>query len=425
MDFSTEKQDEFNSYKTRIWNLNIERVSKLQLSKSYDFDVCIPPNIAEKVNIDCSFYFKGKVQGSSTQLFFELSDYHKNKLDKSKINELKNYVYKNIISQTDKLLMNCLQDKNWNDIKNYIDLFMPAIDDINSEKEKNIIKSISNDDPKIKKIINSYFKTPSEDIGEYLSSHEIISAEAEDYIKKLEQRSNNMENKSFTPEQIKYREDFQKISKIADKIIMLSKEYNLPEREKFNIMMDFDNVNKVCPLDLNMLLEKEHEKTLLHDYAGIYSNFDRTSLKLKNEFVPRSAYSYAELKLYKLIDSFFNSKKSYFSKNECLVFAKEIACEDFGYGVSYDKDNKKLLFWNPYVESVDAKDHSQWKKHPQWSFENTPSGRLSFVKDLIDTSKALNHENYNLSLLENVSERLNDEIKTKQKSKNDEYDRSR
>ena len=45
MDFSTEKQDEFHSYKTRIWNLNIEKVSKLRLSKSYDFDVCIPPNI--------------------------------------------------------------------------------------------------------------------------------------------------------------------------------------------------------------------------------------------------------------------------------------------------------------------------------------------------------------------------------------------
>lgn len=101
MDFSTEKQDEFNSYKTRIWNLNIEKVSKLRLSKSYDFDVFIPENIAEKINIDCSFYFKGKVKGSSTQLYCELSDYHKNKLDKSKINELKNYVYKNIISQTD------------------------------------------------------------------------------------------------------------------------------------------------------------------------------------------------------------------------------------------------------------------------------------------------------------------------------------
>lgn len=86
-----------------------------------------------------------------------------------------------------------------------------------------------------------------------------------------------------------HKEQFKAISKIADKVLLFLNEWNMATREKWQIMMDFDLVNKICPLDFNMLLN--NEETLLHDYAGICLHFNRQTRDWTEGsfFVPRSA----------------------------------------------------------------------------------------------------------------------------------------
>lgn len=85
------------------------------------------------------------------------------------------------------------------------------------------------------------------------------------------------------------KEQFKTISKIADKVLHFLNEWNMATREKWQIMMDFENVNKICPLDFELLLN-DYE-TLLHDYAGICMHFNRLTLNWNENtfFVPRSA----------------------------------------------------------------------------------------------------------------------------------------
>lgn len=87
-----------------------------------------------------------------------------------------------------------------------------------------------------------------------------------------------------------YKEKFELISQIADKILERLKEDGLPLREKWQIVLDFENVDKVCPLDFE-LLARGSEETLWHDYCGICKYFDRTTLQFKEDsfFVPRSS----------------------------------------------------------------------------------------------------------------------------------------
>lgn len=86
-----------------------------------------------------------------------------------------------------------------------------------------------------------------------------------------------------------HKEQFKTISKIADKVLHFLNEWNMATREKWQIMMDFENVNKICPLNFELLLN--NDETLLHDYAGICMHFNRLTLNWdKNAlFVPRSA----------------------------------------------------------------------------------------------------------------------------------------
>ena len=86
-----------------------------------------------------------------------------------------------------------------------------------------------------------------------------------------------------------HKEQFKAISKIADKVLEKLKAWNMATREKWQIMMDFENVNKICPLNFELLLNDED--TLIHDYAGICMYFNRVSLDWNPDafFVPRSA----------------------------------------------------------------------------------------------------------------------------------------
>jgi len=85
-----------------------------------------------------------------------------------------------------------------------------------------------------------------------------------------------------------HKEKFKVISLIADKVLNFLEENGLPMREKWSVMLDFENVDKICPLDFKLLMN--NEETLLHDYAGICRYFDRTKLAWADEtFVPRSA----------------------------------------------------------------------------------------------------------------------------------------
>jgi len=85
------------------------------------------------------------------------------------------------------------------------------------------------------------------------------------------------------------KEKFEIISQIADKVLSRLKEWNMATREKWQIMMDFEEVDKICPLDFAKLLNDE--ETLLHDYASICLHFNRVTRDWNPDacFVPRSA----------------------------------------------------------------------------------------------------------------------------------------
>lgn len=85
------------------------------------------------------------------------------------------------------------------------------------------------------------------------------------------------------------KERIEILSQVADKILARLEEWNMATREKWQIMMDFDYVNKICPLDFDKLLN--NEDTLLHDYAGICMHFNRATRDWNPNacFVPRSA----------------------------------------------------------------------------------------------------------------------------------------
>lgn len=84
------------------------------------------------------------------------------------------------------------------------------------------------------------------------------------------------------------KEQFKTISQIADKVLEKLREWNMILPEKLQIMMDFENVNNICPLNFELLLN--NEETLMHDYAGIRKYFNRQTLVFDDKcFVPRSA----------------------------------------------------------------------------------------------------------------------------------------
>lgn len=85
------------------------------------------------------------------------------------------------------------------------------------------------------------------------------------------------------------KEQFKLISKAADKVLEYLNEWHMPVREKWQIMMDFEYVNRICPLDFELLLS--NDEILLHDYAGICKHFNRATLNWNENalFVPRSA----------------------------------------------------------------------------------------------------------------------------------------
>ena len=88
---------------------------------------------------------------------------------------------------------------------------------------------------------------------------------------------------------MEHKELIKTISKVADKVLAYLEKWNLGTREKWAIIMDFEYVNKICPLDFEVLLN--NDDTLLHDYAGICMNFNRETLNWNEGayFVPRSA----------------------------------------------------------------------------------------------------------------------------------------
>lgn len=88
---------------------------------------------------------------------------------------------------------------------------------------------------------------------------------------------------------MEHKEIIKTCSKIADKVLAYLTEWNMATREKWQIMMDFENVNKICPLDFELLLNDD--ETLLHDYAGICMHFNRLTFNWNENafFVPRSA----------------------------------------------------------------------------------------------------------------------------------------
>jgi len=220
-----------------------------------------------------------------------------------------------------------------------------------------------------------------------------------------------IEDFDMTPEQIKHKEDFINISIIADKVLDFMKENSFQEREKWCIMQDFEIANKQCPMNLEMLKDPEHIETLVHDYFGIYNNLhgrNSGNPVLDENFLPRSAYRKETLEIAGLLDDFFNSEKINFSKNECLMFAEEIDYEDF----TTKKEGNEIIFANPNVP----------EENVSWKFQNTPSGRHDFVKDLLQTHKDFSHKNHNDDRLKEVLKRTSTELKQVQKKKEPDYE---
>jgi hypothetical protein len=57
---------------------------------------------------------------------------------------------------------------------------------------------------------------------------------------------------------------------------------------KIDCFMDIRYVDEVCPLRLDEMLDAD-DFNFAHDIFGIYSNFNRETKQLENEFVPRFA----------------------------------------------------------------------------------------------------------------------------------------
>ena len=151
------------------------------------------------------------------------------------------------------------------------------------------------------------------------------------------------------------KEEFKTICNVAEKVLGLITEYDLPTREKWQIIMDFDNVNKICPLNFDLLLNDEG--TLLHDYVGICRYFNRQTLKFDDEFfVPRSALKGQSMRLVHLFE--FNPCTGW-NKIDLKDFDKNYTCSDhFAYDFCEKKGFKLCvkevnIFGNTLVVHLD------------------------------------------------------------------------
>lgn len=76
---------------------------------------------------------------------------------------------------------------------------------------------------------------------------------------------------------------------IADRFNALLDKFGHPQRDRTHVMMDIlaTHLNG-CPLDLPKLRDAS-ESTLAHDMGGIAKHLDRTTGRLGDCFVPRTA----------------------------------------------------------------------------------------------------------------------------------------
>lgn len=83
-------------------------------------------------------------------------------------------------------------------------------------------------------------------------------------------------------------EQFRTISKIADRAMAMYKQFGGRGRQKIDWMMDIECAHKDIPLDLDRLL-KADDFNFSHDVFGIAKHLNRTTLKIEDCFVPRTA----------------------------------------------------------------------------------------------------------------------------------------
>ena len=84
------------------------------------------------------------------------------------------------------------------------------------------------------------------------------------------------------------RNDFDLMSKIADRALPMYHEAIAGSIEKIDVVMDLEYVNRESPLNLLQLLEFD-AVDFAHDMFGIYENFNRNTKSMMNCFSPRCA----------------------------------------------------------------------------------------------------------------------------------------
>lgn len=82
------------------------------------------------------------------------------------------------------------------------------------------------------------------------------------------------------------RNDFDLMSKIADRALPMYNKALASPIEKIDVVMDLEYVNREAPLNLLQLLEFD-AVDFAHDMFGIYENFDRGRKTMLNCFTPR------------------------------------------------------------------------------------------------------------------------------------------
>ena len=83
------------------------------------------------------------------------------------------------------------------------------------------------------------------------------------------------------------KDDIERIARIAERGVKLFAEHGVAVK-RLDVMMDLEYCNDDIPLDFEKL-QGFDEGNFGHDMSGIRRHFNRETLKLEDEFVPRCA----------------------------------------------------------------------------------------------------------------------------------------
>jgi len=90
------------------------------------------------------------------------------------------------------------------------------------------------------------------------------------------------------------RDKIDTIVRIAERGLTALQNAGVEPMNKLDLMMDVEYTNDVIPLDLQQFIDFDDDD-FSHDIGGIYSNFNRVTKQMDNQFVPRCAVTQTNL----------------------------------------------------------------------------------------------------------------------------------